>query len=260
MSKAFLIKSFINHWLNVVDEHSIHSPFFFDFYSQVIQKDEKPTYFEEYEKLRNNLNKDLTLVDVKDLGAKSNHFNSSQRSIRDIARTSLSPAHYGRLYNRIISYTQATRVLELGTSMGITTLYLAHNPTTRVTTFEGNNAMINIALTNFEYFNKQNIEVVDGNLDVTLHEHLQKQTKYQFILIDANHRYEPTLRYFNLLTKRISEKGIIVIDDIHHSPEMNLAWKELTKHPLVYSSVDLFRCGLLFFDPSLTRQNYIWSL
>ena len=78
--------------------------------------------------------------------------------------------------------------------------------------------------------------------------------------MDANHRYDATMRYFHLISKRISEKGIIVLDDIHYSKEMGRAWKELSRHQLVYGSVDLFRCGILFFDPALNRQHYTWVL
>ncbi|MCW5912649.1 MAG: SAM-dependent methyltransferase, partial [Cyclobacteriaceae bacterium] len=72
--------------------------------------------------------------------------------------------------------------------------------------------------------------------------------------------HTPTTRYFELLAKRIQTKGIIALDDIYHSPEMAKAWHELRRHPLVYGSVDLFRCGLLFFDPVLNRQHYVWSI
>ena len=144
--------------------------------------------------------------------------------------------------------------------MGITTLYLAQKNDTQVTTFEGNPSMINVALTHFEYFNTKNIALIQGNLDSELSNYLLKPIKINFVLMDANHRYEPTLRYFNLISKRMANKGIIVIDDIHYSEEMNSAWKELRDHQLVYGSVDLFRCGILFFDPALNRQHYIWSV
>lgn len=261
MSKFFQIKSYFTHWLNAVDEHSIHSPFFFDFYDKVIKKDDqdKPE-FTAIEEIRQKLLANQNEVNINDLGAKSPHFKKENRTLSKIAETSLSPALYCRLYNRIIHYIDASQILELGTSMGITTLYLAQKNDTQVTTFEGNPSMINVALTHFEYFNTKNIALIQGNLDSELSNYLLKPIKINFVLMDANHRYEPTLRYFNLISKRMANKGIIVIDDIHYSEEMNRAWKELRDHQLVYGSVDLFRCGILFFDPALNRQHYIWSV
>ncbi len=261
MSKFFQIKSYINHWLNAVDEHSIHSPFFFDFYNTVIKKDDLNNQrFAAIEEIRQKLLANTTEVTLNDLGAKSPHFKKEKRTLARVAETSLSPASYCRLYNRIIHYIDASKILELGTSLGINTLYLAQKSNTHVTTFEGNASMINVALTHFEYFNTNNIDLIEGNLDTVLSDYLLKPVKIDFVLMDANHRYEPTIRYFNLLSRRMADKGVIVMDDIHYSEEMNRAWMELRTHQLVYGSLDLFRCGILFFDLALNRQHYTWSV
>jgi len=261
VSKFFQLKSYFNHWLDVVDEHSIHSPFFYEFYNDVIKKDDPDNEgYIAIEEIRQKLLTNPSEVTVNDLGASSLHFKNESRPISKIATTSLSPAAYCRLYNRIIQHNHASNILELGTSMGITTLYLALNKNAHVTTFEGNPSMIHIALTNFEYFHLKNIDLIEGNLDITLSDYLLKPARIDFVLMDANHRYEPTIRYFNLLSRRMAERGVIVMDDIHHSLEMNKAWNELRNHQLVYGSTDLFRCGILFFDPALNRQHYTWSV
>ncbi len=260
VSALFQIKSYLRHWLHTVDEHSIHSPFFFDFYEKVIKNKEPISGFEEIETVRKKLLESVLEIEIQDLGAQSRHFKNEKRALSKIAETSLSPQPLCELMYRIVNYLNATSIVELGTSAGITTLYLARQPQAHVVTFEGNSSLINIALTHFEYFAVSNIRLIQGNLDNTLPDFLQNPAKINFVLMDANHRYEPTLRYFSLLTRRISEKGVIVIDDIHHSEEMTCAWHELRNHELVYGSVDLFRCGILFFDPALHRQHYIWTM
>ena len=254
----FQLKSYINHWLDAVDEHSIHSPFFFDFYNSVIRGDSDPLFL-EIEKTRTHLLKDHTLVKMKDLGAASPHFKNGNREIARVAATSLNEEKYCLLFYRIARHAGAKSMVELGTSMGITSLYLSNAKGTKLTTFEGNKAMINIALTNFESFDRKNIKLVEGNIDETLPDYLQNPAKIDFALIDANHRYEPTIRYFNWLAKRMGDHGVIVIDDIYYSKEMGRAWKELKNHDLVYGSIDLFRCGILFFDLVLNKQHFIWK-
>jgi predicted O-methyltransferase YrrM len=257
---SFKIKSYFNHWLHVVDEHSIHSPFFFDFYEKVILNKNHLAGFDDIEAVRKKLLQSTQEIEVKDLGAQSKHFANERRPLSKVAKTSISPKPLCELLSRLIHYMGATSVVELGTSAGITTLYLAKQPNTKVVTFEGNLELIKIALTHFDYFETPNIKLIEGNLDSTLADYLQNPAKIDFALMDANHRYEPTLRYFNLLAKRMAEKGIIVLDDIYHSPEMANAWKELSRHDLVYGSADLFRCGILFFDPALNRQHYVWKM
>jgi predicted O-methyltransferase YrrM len=254
----FRVKSFLNHWLDAVDEHSLHSPFFFDFYSKVI-KGKSDDSFIEVEKTRGRLLNNRSTVKVKDLGAASAHFKNDDRTVSQVASTSLNKEKQCALFFRIVKYFEAKNILELGTSMGITTLYLARAEKSKVTTFEGNSDMINIALTNFEYFKQKNIALIKGNIDETLHDYLQNPAKIDFALIDANHRYEPTVRYFNLLARRMGDHGVLIIDDIYHSEEMAKAWKELRKHDLVYGSIDLFHCGILFFDLNLNKQHFTWS-
>jgi predicted O-methyltransferase YrrM len=254
----FQVKSYINHWLDAVDEHSIHSPFFFDFYNRVIRSETDPL-FVEIEKTRAHLLKDNSLIKIRDLGAASPHFKNGNREISRVAATSLSEEKYCLLFYRIARFAKAKSMVELGTSMGITSLYLSNATGTKLATFEGNRAMVNIALTNFEYFDRKNIELIKGNIDQTLPDYLQNPAKIDFALIDANHRYEPTIRYFNLLSKRMADHGIIVIDDIYYSAEMGNAWDELKRHELVYGSIDLFRCGILFFDLALNKQHFIWK-
>jgi len=260
VSLAFKIKSYLNHWLNTVDEHSIHSPFFFDFYEKVILNKNKIRGFDELEAVRKKLLESTLEIELVDLGARSTHFKNEKRSLSKVARTSSNPQHLCELHYRLVNYIGASSIIELGTSVGLTTLYLAKQKNARVTTFEGNKALINIARTHFEFFETKNIHLVEGNLNTTLADYLQNPAKIDYALMDANHQYEPTIRYFNLLAKRMAEKGIIVLDDIYYSEEMAKAWRELRNHTLVYGSVDLFRFGILFFDPALNRQHYTWSI
>lgn len=256
----FHIQSYLSHWLNAVDEHSIHSPFFFDFYGKAITKKTEDPSLQAIEGIREKLLTTHAEITVKDLGAPSPHFHSNTRKISQVAATSLTPEKFCKLYWRMIQYFGSKNIVELGTSLGITTLYLAQSKSTKVHTFEGNSSVADIALTNFEFSESRNIKLVIGDIDETLPEFLQTPQKIDFVLMDANHRYQPTLNYFEWLCKRMADKGVIVLDDIHYSPEMEKAWLKLKSHELVYGSIDLFRSGILFFDPTLNKQHFICQL
>jgi predicted O-methyltransferase YrrM len=251
----FQFKTYINYWLDAVDEHSLHSPFFFDLYTKIIKSETEE--IAEIEKLRAQLLIDNREIKVADFGKGSKHLSGSTRKISDIANTSLNNAQFSSLFLRLCRHAKAKTIIELGTSFGINTLYLAQLKNASVYTFEGSPAIAEIASLTFEFGGAKNIELVPGNLDSTLYATLSRIPKVDFVLIDANHRYEPTLKYFDLLLSKIQHSSVVVIDDIHDNTEMEKAWKWIKNHDLVYSSVDLYRCGIVFFDPSLTKQHVV---
>lgn len=253
----FQFKKFLDYWLNAVTEHSIHSPFFFDFYINIIKQKNDSELQNDFEELREKLTKDQRLISVVDLGAGSRRLTGKNRKISALAKTSLTPAKFSKLYNLIINHYKLEQIVELGTSLGINTLYLSATTNSTITTFEGSPEIAAIARSNFERFHVKNITLCEGDIDTTLPGFINSSGKLDFIFLDANHRYEPTIRYFQYFIQRIHRNSVVILDDIHYSEEMDRAWNEIRRDKHVYGSIDLYRCGILFFDPSLNRQHII---
>jgi len=139
-------------------------------------------------------------------------------------------------------------------------MYLANIKNSYVFTFEGAPDVAALAKRNFKFDDHQNIEVITGDITETLPRFVSSSPKIDAVLMDANHHYEPTIKYFNWLTAVIHPRSVIIMDDIHSSKEMEKAWQEIKNHEMVYASIDLFRCGILFFDPSLNKQHVVLQL
>jgi len=76
--------------------------------------------------------------------------------------------------------------------------------------------------------------------------------------IDGNHRKEPTLRYFQLLLQKANRPAVIILDDIHWSPEMEAAWEVVKSHPQSLLTIDLFFLGLVFFSNDFkVKQHFV---
>jgi predicted O-methyltransferase YrrM len=256
-NKFFQLKTYITYWLDAVNEHSLHSPFFFDLYSKTLLTKDHDLREIQIEDFRRTLLNDSTRIVVNDLGAGSACFKSSMRSIKDIAKTSLSPKKYSLLYRNIIKSFDARVILELGTSLGINALYLASPSLSHVTTLEGSQAVAERAQTLFHIAGACNIKLIVGDIKETLPSYLKSVSKVDFVLLDANHRYVPTLDYFEQLIQKVHERSVIVIDDIHYSPEMERAWRAIKKYPEVCATGDIYRCGMVFFNPTLNKQHIV---
>lgn len=255
MADFFQIKTYLNYWLDSVNEHSLHSPFLYDLYTKVINVEPTPDL--EIEKLRFDLLKTHREIDVEDLGVKSRHFNNAKRKISEVAETSLSSIRLSSLYYRLVEYAEAKTIVELGTSFGLNTLYLARKKGAKIYTFEGSDSIAEVAGDTFTFSGAKNIELIKGNINSTLYSTLSRIPKVDFAFIDANHQYDATRKYFEELLMKVHHKSILVIDDIHGNAGIHKAWKEICQHDLVHTTMDLYRCGILFFDPSLTKQHVV---
>ncbi|MCF6360567.1 MAG: class I SAM-dependent methyltransferase [Cyclobacteriaceae bacterium] len=249
--------SYVNHWLNEVNSHSLQAPFIYNFFTKYIQRDFNKGLFESIEQTRRKLLDEDYLVATVNYGAISIvHPDSQQTKVSTIAKNGLTPAKVSRLLARLIEFNDAKNIIELGTSFGLNTLYLAQKENSSVVTFEGSEDIANVALTNFEHHQKNNIELVLGNIDKTLPTFLDARIRIDFAYIDANHKYKPTIEYFESIIKRMHKGSILVLDDIYWSKEMTQAWNEIKAHPEVTHSIDLFSVGIVFFQPDLVKTNY----
>lgn len=228
--------------------HGIHSPFVFEFITKVLCDKKKYEEYNVVENLRKQLLNDSRLLTVEDFGAGSGIVKRNQRSVRSITRNTAKSEKYGQLIYRIARFYQPKTILELGTSLGITTSYLAlAQPGSKVITAEGAKEITNIAQQNFQKSGIKNIELVEGNFDDTLETIMAKLSSVDLAFIDGNHRQEPTERYFNQILSKTHNDSILIFDDIHWSREMEQVWGSIKAHPSVRCSIDVFFIGIVLF-------------
>lgn len=226
----------------------MHSPFVFDFITHVMNDFTDYAAYDKIETIRKKLLKDQTSVTLKDFGAGSAITKSNTRKIASIAKNSAKPRKYGQLMYRMAKHYQCKNILELGTSLGITTAYLASaDPEATVITMEGADAVADIAQRNFNEVGLKNIEIVRGNFDETLRGVLQKMPAIDLAFIDGNHQQEPTERYFEQLLPHIHNNTLLIFDDIHWSSGMEAAWKNIIAQESVVCDIDLFYIGIVSF-------------
>lgn len=255
-----LILPYLKHRFRAGNAHSIHSPFVYDLYTQAIcPTAAKPDEFGRIEAIRKQLLKDTDEIEILDLGAGSRRNKSNRRKISDIAKNAEKPARFGELFYRLTHYFKPQTILELGTSLGLTTSYFAKSaPHARVITMEGCPETARLASHNFKKLGVDSVEIVVGNIDHTLPEWLQSQQKtVDMVFFDANHRLEPTLRYFEDTLPYANDDSVFIFDDIYWSKEMTQAWEQIKAHPDVRVTVDLFWVGLVFFRKEQAKENFV---
>ena len=263
----YRVFSYLRHVLtawNTTGE-GIHSPSLF-YIVRFLFRDKNSYYcFETIEQRRASLLANRDVVEVIDYGSCGCPSGMRvMRRISDVAKYQLECARVQQVLFRLLAYMneevhRPLEILELGTSLGITTAYLASvDSKNRVMSFEGSSSIASLARKQWQILGLENIECVEGRIEDTLYNNAR--AKLDFVYVDANHTYEATMEYVHFLLDRISPKGIVVVDDIHYSREMCRAWEELKKDKRVTSSMDLFHVGLLFVNPYYMKRHYKISL
>jgi predicted O-methyltransferase YrrM len=243
------------HWLLAVGRHSLHEPFIYDFYDSVIADPFLHSDVEEIEQLRNSYRHNRKKQDLQALGAASRQ---GQRSFRQLAfEGSTRPSHAQILY-RISDHIHAKNIIELGTSLGFTSLYLTINPEVHLITLEGDPLLVEEAGKQFNRMKRTNIQQIEGNIDDTFIPALEQLQSVDMLYVDANHRYEPTVRYFEQALNYVHDNSVMVFDDIHWSAEMTRAWEKIRQHERVTMAIDLYQFGIVFFKPF--RKTYYYRL
>jgi predicted O-methyltransferase YrrM len=237
--------------------HGIHSPFVFDLVSTLFRNKTAADVVCSIEIARKSLLKDKRKIVVNDMGSGREKRKTPHRKVSEIVRNSAVPERYGRLLSNLAGRFGNGTILELGTSLGISTMYLAcATPSAKVYTIDACGECSGIAAENFSSAGLSNIRQLNGSFEDVLPSLLTAGLDPGFIFIDGDHRKKAVIENFSILADSSGSETVIAIDDIHDSPEMTDAWNEIRYHGKVTATIDIFRMGIVFFREDITRNHY----
>ena len=254
MNEFFRFKYFLKYQWQAKTKYYLHSPFVYHFYLNVLEgKDNE--HLKQIRNLRKSLAKERSTVELLEFGtgkalSKQISLLESKVAIRE---------KYGALIYRLVQYFKVNNILEIGTSIGISSAYLAlANKQAVVTSLEGAPGLIQVAKNNHLSLNIHNITIVEGNFDHTLSEYIKTQNTLELVFFDGNHRKEATLNYFHHCLKKANENSIFIFDDIYWNEEMHAAWQQIKAHPQITLTLDVFQFGIcLFKKEKLSKEEFI---
>jgi predicted O-methyltransferase YrrM len=253
-----IVKEYIQYRINAKSRHGIHSPFVYELVEKYLYKDIDSNISQAIENIRTTLLKDTHLIEFEDLGAGSKKVKAARPSVRNLAKNSLKPKKHAKLIAQVAQYIQAKNIIELGTSLGTTTLYISKlNPLAKIYTLEGSPEVAKIAQQQFDKLDAENIELIIGNFDQELPKLLAQQINPDLIFIDGNHTYEATKRYFEMALEYSHPKTLFIFDDINWSAGMKQAWTEIKQHSQVSISMDFFTLGLVSINPDFSKEDFV---
>ena len=201
-------------------------------------------FLDEYRvELSNNENK----INFKEIG------NNKTSSVAEISLKAASSKKWTCFFYELSKIKNINNILEIGTNLGVSGQYflkgLDEKKKSNFITIEGVKKLCDIATERFNRIdNKKRFKVIHGLYDEKLLEFKKSNIKFDLVFIDGNHRFDATIKYFELLKKQFAQNAIVVFDDIHWSSEMTNAWRRIMKDDSVYLSIDFFKLGIIIFN------------
>ncbi len=253
----YLIKSYIQFLIHSNNQHGIHSPFVYDLITKCFYDNSDYAEYSILRTIRSGYSTNKQFIDITDFGAGSKVFKSNRRSISSIAKNAGITYNRQKLLFRLVRYFNSSTILELGSSLGLATSAMSWaNPSATIQTVEGCNATAEIAQQMFNEHDLKNISLEISTFDEYFNKIKDQDMVFDLIYLDGNHDKDATLHYFEVLLDHISEQSVIILDDIHWSPEMKQAWIEIIDRPDVTVSIDSYNWGLLFFRKEQQKQHF----
>lgn len=227
-----------------------------------ITPDEK-NWIDKIERLRRELNasqKSMTVVDYN--YSISNKTSENDRvehtTVGEVCSGGSMPFFWSFILFKLIRKLKPTTCLELGTCLGISASFQAAalklNGCGTIQTMEGIQSIASLAEENFKTLNLDNINVISGRFQDTLNEVLNTAGKIDCAFIDGHHEEKATLDYFSQIMPFLSEKALVVFDDISWSSGMKKAWAKISSDKRVKITMDLHQIGLCIIDENIKKK------
>lgn len=170
-----------------------------------------------------------------------------QVSITDTLDNGNLALPFRQFLSRLAYDNGSRRILELGTSLGVSSAYMAAGATAaadgdeiEVRTLDGAPALVAEAEGFWQRTGYSDVcNAIVGPFGETLTSALEDYDNIDLVFIDGHHDGVATVSYFETIRQKCSQNALIVFDDISNYSSMRQAWRLVSQHHSVAEVLDL---------------------
>jgi predicted O-methyltransferase YrrM len=246
----FRLKSYLSYYWRANSDHYLHSPFVFKWRSAM--NNERLTVnniVNEYRKLLRNTSEEFSYLNLENREVKT--------SISKRYKSTSINDKYGTILANTALYLHAQNFLELGTSLGVSTAYLANAvENIKGHTIDFNPNAVSISKELFARMKWTNTVFHCGRFEDILPTILTEKN-IDICFIDGDHSYQSTINYVSQIKDFLSENAVIILDDIRWSEGMYQAWEDVSHLSDFNYTIDFGRIGLLFKNQNQSPKQHL---
>jgi predicted O-methyltransferase YrrM len=177
-------------------------------------------------------------------------------SVADIAAQKAIRPKQGALLFRLANYFRSQNILQIGASVGLSTLYLtSYAQGVKCIALEKLPAYASIARWVYEKAACASIDLRIGDYSTLLPRILEEMGSVDFVFFNTSR--EPSgAGLFNTCVKYAKADTVFVFEGIKDNITMRRLWKTVCTHPEVTVTLDLYSMGIVFFNKKLHKRDY----
>ncbi len=229
---------YLKYYFSAKTKYQVHSPFVFEFLSDIFEDDRFYHYMGFIENYRRNL---LGIGDKITINKQSKTINQLVKQL------AIQPKIGAVLFKTVHQYKPNTLV-EIGNSLGISPLYQATpNPHISLVTIIPNRVLANTIDKYFKRLGTRNIQLLTGDIAKNISLAIKQLNTIEHLFFNGFWGKTTTLSYFETCLAQISPNGVFIFRAPYASKESQIFWETIKKHKKVRLSIDIYNLGFLFF-------------
>lgn len=246
------MKVYLEYYFKSKTIYNIHSPYLFELICFCFDKNRNYYDFRMIDQLYRRILADQSTITCSEFAASHGQ---QLLTISQMAHKASASLSHAALIYRIGLYFKPKCILELGTCVGISAMSLGLSvKQSKIYSVDGNVFLSSYATKNCTDAGLNNIVFrCDLFADFL---NTNDLSQFDFVYLDGDHQYGPTLAYVRKLLTETDEEGIIILDDIHWSNGMYQAWKEIISWPECNCSLETQRLGFVFKSAKLSPGHF----
>ena len=215
--------------------YGVHSPFAFNLITGVFY--EKAPYY-DYDYLRKVVSK-------------------TRKKSKTHWKRYLENYRVYELLFRLANYAEANTILEIGTSIGVSSIYLScSRKNARLVTLDEKSKTNEMALSLFKNYSSK-VDFRAGIVSDMLPQAIDELETIDFLLFHPrSYTLDSIHQMFEMCLEKSNSQSVFVIQDIYSSHAIKNWWNELVSDERVGITFDLYDMGIIFFDKKKIKQHY----
>ncbi|MDR1645227.1 MAG: SAM-dependent methyltransferase [Tannerellaceae bacterium] len=217
--------------------YGVHSPFVYGLITKVINERCPYYHFAGIEALRKQLPVQKETAGI-------------------VASRAISPKQ-GALLFRLANYFRPERILQIGASAGLSTLYLtSYKPGVKCIVLEKTPEQASVARWVYRQTAARTpVDLRTGDYRTLLPGILEEMPAVDFVFFNTREETD-NASLFDACMKYAQAGAFFVFDGIKSNRAMREFWKTVCAHPEVTVTLDLYSMGIVFFSKKLHKRNY----